>query len=168
MEREGMSGITWGAVTDVVLLSALMALLLRRSRLVIVALAGNLAPVLTLLGVMGLAAIPWSFDLLGMPMIVLGLAIDDTVHLLWPLRKAPSRELGAALHRSIRAYGSAVAATATLLAVSLAGLSLSGFGVNRELGTLLPIGLMMGLGAELTLVPAAVAWTARRRRAVSG
>jgi predicted RND superfamily exporter protein len=156
MEREGLRSIAWGAVTDVVLLAALMVLLLRRARLVAVALAGNVAPVVVLCGLMGLAGIPWSFDLLGLPVIVLGLAIDDTVHLLWPLRRRRGA-FGGAFQRSIRTYGVAVTATGVLLSSSLAGLSLSGFGVNHELGVLLPLGLMLGLAAELTLVPAALA-----------
>jgi predicted RND superfamily exporter protein len=160
LEREGTSGVVWGGVTDLVLLTLILAVLLRRVRLVGVALLGNIAPIVLLLGVMGIMHIPWSFDLLGLPMIVLGLAIDDTIHLLWPLRRAPT---SAALHRSIRMYGTAVAATACLLSASLAGLSLSGFGVNHALGVLLPTGLMFGLAAELTLVPAALAIRRRGR-----
>ena len=64
---------------------------------------------------------------------------------------------GGAFQRSMRTYGVAVAATCALLSTSLAGLSLSGFGVNHELGLLLPAGLLLGLAAELTLVPAALA-----------
>jgi predicted RND superfamily exporter protein len=165
LEREGTGGIVWGGVTDLVLLTLIMAVLLRRARLVGVALIGNIAPIVLLLGAMGLARIPWSFDLLGLPMIVLGLAIDDTIHLLWPLRRAPPFGMGAALHRSIRMYGTAVVATACLLSASLAGLSLSGFGVNHALGVLLPTGLMFGLAAELTLVPACLALRRRPGRA---
>jgi predicted RND superfamily exporter protein len=167
MEREGLRGIAWGAVTDVALLALLMIVLLRRVRLVVAALAGNIAPVLVLCGLMGLVGVPWSFDLLGLPVIVLGLAIDDTVHLLWPLRRTRGA-LGAEFQRSMRAYGAAVAATSVLLATSLAGLSLSGFGVNHELGLLLPSGLLLALAAELTLVPSAVVWRRRRHRATDG
>jgi predicted RND superfamily exporter protein len=155
MEREGLRGIAWGAVTDLALLVVLMAALLRRARLVAVALAGNVVPVVVLCGLMGAVGIPWSFDLLGMPILVLGLAIDDTVHLLWPLR-GRRRELGASFQRSMKTYGVAVIATSVLLASSLAGLTLSGFGVNHELGLLLPAGLLLALAAELTLVPAAL------------
>jgi predicted RND superfamily exporter protein len=158
IEREGKSGVLWGAVTDLGLLVVLMAIVLRRFRLVGIALAGNVAPVVALFGVMGAMGVPWSFDLIGLPMIVLGLAIDDTIHLLWPLRRGGT---SAALHSSIRAYGTAVMATATLLAATLAGLSLSSFGANHEMGALLPIGLALGLAAELTLVPAAMALSRR-------
>jgi predicted RND superfamily exporter protein len=158
VEREGLRGIVWGAVCDLLLLTLIMALFLRRARLASVALLGNIAPVIALCAIMGFAGIPWSFDLLGLPVLVLGLAVDDTVHLLWPLRRVHRRRTeGSAFQRSIRAYGVAVVATSVLLASSLAGLSLSGFGVNRELGILLPAGLLLALAAELTLIPAALA-----------
>lgn len=171
VEREALRGLLWGAVADVLLLALLLAALLRRARLVLVALAGNLGPVAVLCGVMGLLGVPWSFDLLGLPVLVLGLAIDDTVHLLWPLRRG-GRPAASAFQRSIRRYGVAVMATSVLLAASLSGLSLSWFGVSRELGAMLPAGLLLGLAAELTLVPAALTGArglaARRSRRLRG
>lgn len=152
-ELEGFRTIAQGAAIDVALLIVTFAIVLRRWRLVLTALLGNVVPVTVVLGVMGALGIPWSLGLLGVPVIVLGLAVDDTVHLLWPLRTV-AREPAARFASSVRHCGAAVIATCVMLAACLASLSRSGFQLNRELGVLLPVGLLFALFAELTLVPA--------------
>lgn len=160
-EREGVRGLYQSAIIDAVLLLAILAVVLRRPRLVLAGLAGNVLPLVLLAGLMAWVSIPWSLGLLGLPVVVLGLAIDDTVHLLWPLRRT-SNPPATGFARAVRSSGTAVVATGLLLAACLAALGRSGFQVNRELGLLLPAGLLLALLAELTLLPALL--TSWRRR----
>jgi predicted RND superfamily exporter protein len=145
----------------VVLLLAILAVVLRRPRLIVAGLLGNVLPLVLLVGLMALCRIPWSLGLLGLPVVVLGLAIDDTIHLLWPLRRT-SLPPATGFTGAIRHGGTAVVATGLLLAACLAALARSQFQVNRELGFLLPAGLLLALLAELTLLPALL--TSSRRR----
>lgn len=162
-EREGIAGIVQGAALDLGLVLVTFALVFRRLRATVSALVVNVAPVVVLLGIMAVGRVPWSLGLLGLPVIVLGLAVDDTVHLLWDARarRTPPRR---ALLTAARRSAAAVLSTAALLAGCLGALARSGFAVNHELGVLLPLGLGLALLAELTLLPALLSIRGSRRR----
>lgn len=161
-ETEARAGIAWSLGGDLVLLVAALAIALARPRAVVAGLLGNVAPVVVLGGLMAAAGVSWSLGLLGLPVIVLGLAADDTIHLLWPLRRRHT-PIAAGLARAYRRFGSAAIATSVLVAASLSAIARSGFRSSRSLGWLLPAGIMAALVAEVTLVPALLAL--RRRRA---
>lgn len=160
-EREGVAGVWQGAVLDVLLLVVAFALVFRRAGVAFAAVVVNAAPIVVLLGVMALLRVPWTLGLMGLPVIVFGLAVDDTIHLLWPERANPS---AARLARSVKHSAAAVMATCALLAGSLGALAASGFQVNHELGMLLPLGLGLALAAELTLLPALLRVATSSRR----
>jgi predicted RND superfamily exporter protein len=167
-EREGVRSLAVGAAAEVLFFATILGFALARPRLVAVALVGNVLPVLVLAGLMAMLDVPWSLGLLGLPVVVLGLAVDDTVHVLWPLRSRSDLRVGTALAQSARHSGAAILAAAAVLAFCLATLSVSRFQANRELGLLFPVGLGLAALAELTLVPALLrVWrrrSARRRR----
>ena len=160
-ELEARGGIAWGLAGDLVLLVLALALGLGRCRAVVAGLLGNVAPVVVLGGVMAAAGVSWSLGLIGLPVIVLGLAADDTIHLLWPMRHTTA-PIATSLSRAYRRFGSAALATSVLVAASLAAVGYSDFRASRALGWLLPTGILVALAAELTLVPALLAL--RRRR----
>jgi len=154
-EEQGVAGVFQGALLDLGLLALTFLLVFRRASTAIIAVIVNAAPVLVLLGGMAALGVPWSLGLMGVPVIVFGLAVDDTIHLLWAERgRAGKLPLAAYFARSVRHSAAAVLSTCALLAGSLGSLSRSGFQVNHELGLLLPLGLGIALAAELTLLPA--------------
>lgn len=167
-EAAGQTAITWGMLGDVALLALLLALAFRRLRIVLSGLLGNLVPVALLGGIMVLFQVPWTLGLLGLPIIALGLAADDTVHLLWTARDR-SLPLCTALSRAHRRHGAAVIGTSLLLSGSLATLAVSDLAASRALGLLFPTAILLGLLAEVTLVPALLRLrlspSRRRRRA---
>jgi predicted RND superfamily exporter protein len=160
-ETEARVGLAWGLGGDLVLLALAFGVALRRPRAVAAGLLGNLIPVAILFGVMIVARVPWSLGLLALPFIVAGLAADDTVHLLWPARRA-ELPFATALSLAYRRFGSAAVATSVLVAACLASLAVSDFGASRALGWLFPTGILLALAAELTLVPALLALGRRR------
>jgi len=156
-ERRGLHGAVIGGVFSLlVVVTALAWSFRRRPRLLAVALVGNLAPLVLIAGLMGAIGLPWSLAVLPLPAVLLGLAVDDTVHLLWPLRGGRRFDRGA-----LRA-GPALLATTAVLACSVGTLMLSGLQINRELGLLLPAGLLAALACDLSLLPALL--TVWRRR----
>lgn len=163
-EREGVRGVEQSIALELVLLTLTFALTLRSARMVGIAVVVNLTPVAVLIGAMAALKIPWSLGLLGVPVIVLGLAIDDTVHLTWQLRGGAVSARGAGVLQALRRHAGAVLSTAALLAGSLGSLALSGFRVNQQLGLLLPLGLALAVAAELTLLPALAQLRIRKRR----
>ena len=65
------------------LVGLLMLLWLRRWRLALLAMVPNLLPMLVALGLMGLAGIPLDIATASVTAMVLGMSIDDTIHLLY-------------------------------------------------------------------------------------
>ena len=106
---------------------------------------------------MVLLAIPWSVALLPVPAMLLGLANDDAIHMLW------DRHRGRRLRwrRSALQAGHALLATSVILSLATATMLLSGIESNRHIGLLTPLGLMLALLCNLTLLPAISSW--RRR-----
>jgi predicted RND superfamily exporter protein len=94
--------------------------------------------------------------------VLLGLAVDDTVHLLWPARRG-GRGASRGVSRGAARAGPALLATTAVLAACIASMTLSGLRVNRELGLLLPAGLLLALACDLSLVPALLRGSSRRR-----
>ncbi|QYZ66704.1 MAG: hypothetical protein OI74_03260 [Gammaproteobacteria bacterium (ex Lamellibrachia satsuma)] len=131
---------------------------------IVPALIALLLPALLIGGVMGHAGIPWSLGMMLLPVIYIGLAVDYTLHLLWPLRHS-KRSLQRRLQSGALRAGPALLATTAVIATCTAALSLSTIQVNRELGGLLAVGLTLALLCSLTLTPAIIRlWRHRSAR----
>lgn len=118
----------------------------------------NLVPLAILFGV-----IVWSFDrmdtdLLGLPMIALGIAVDDTIHFLhrYRLQLESGQSRQEALESTFRFTGRAIVQSALILCVGLCPCALSSYLGVRMIGTLLVFTLACGLIADLLLVPALI------------
>jgi predicted RND superfamily exporter protein len=156
-ERRGVRGALVGGGLSLLAIAVALAWAFRRPRVVAAALAGNLAPLLVVAGLMGALGVPWSLAVLPLPAVLLGLAVDDTLHLLWPLRAGRRRLVRGALRA-----GPPALATTAVLAGSVATLAFSGLAPNRELGLLLAAGLVLALACDLSLVPALATSSGRR------
>jgi predicted RND superfamily exporter protein len=133
----------------VLLIFALMLFWMRSVRLALVSLLPNLFPVLIMLGVMG-----WSqtirLDAVTsvVAALVLGIAIDDTVHFLhaWKDAEADGLSWEECLRRVLNEVGPAICTTSLLLA---AGFSIL---IAAELGTVVYFGLLTVVATLATLI----------------
>jgi predicted RND superfamily exporter protein len=133
------------------------------------AMVPTLFPVLVTLGVMGLAGVYLDMGTAMIAAVVLGLAIDDTVHLLTQYRRrlaagqAPAQAIrDAALH-----VGRAVVTTSLALALGFFVLTLSSWESVASFGFLSGIAILVALVANLVILPAVIAAGAARLRAPS-
>ncbi|MCG7950320.1 MAG: hypothetical protein N0E56_03760 [Candidatus Thiodiazotropha endolucinida] len=124
----------------------------RQISLVAPALLVTLLPLWLAVGCMGVAGVDWSLALLGVPAMLFGLAVDDSIHLLWH-RQSPA-SLNLILRRNALRSGAALTTTTVMLCLSVATLSLSSLQANQEIALLLAFG--MALLMDLTLLPAAI------------
>jgi predicted RND superfamily exporter protein len=161
-EERGLRGTLVGGVLTLLVVAGALAWSFRRPAPLVAALVGNLVPLLLVAGVMGALGIPWSLAVIPLPAVLLGLAVDDTVHLLWPARRG-GRGASRGVSRGAARAGPALLATTAVLAACIASMTLSGLRVNRELGLLLPAGLLLALACDLSLVPALLRGSSRRR-----
>ncbi|MBT2971404.1 MAG: MMPL family transporter [Candidatus Thiodiazotropha sp. (ex Ctena orbiculata)] len=160
VESLGISGAVSGILWSLCGVLLLLWLVFRRVGLVVPALLVTLLPLWLVIGFMGAVGIDWYLALLGVPAILFGLAVDDTIHLLWH-RKTRASLSHILRHNALRS-GAALTATTLMLCFSVASLSLSSLHANQEIALLLAVGMALALLMDLTLLPAAVSLLKRK------
>ena len=135
-----------------------IALGIRSARLLALAIAPNLAPVLALFGLMGLAGIPLDPATVMVAAMVLGIAVDDTMHLLltWRDFARESANPALALEQAVRVNGPAMTTTTVMACAGFLVLALSDFGPIRYFGQLSAAAMAVALCADLWLLPALI------------
>ncbi|MEO1367886.1 MAG: MMPL family transporter, partial [Acidobacteriota bacterium] len=114
-----------------------LRLLLPSFRLAFLALVPNLWPVIGGLGLMGWAGIPLDIATVMMASVVLGLAVDDTVHTLGHFRHfAPREGAPKAVEHTLRATAPAYVLTGVILMVGFGVCGLSDFAPIARFGAL--------------------------------
>ena len=119
------------------------------------ALVPNVWPVLVLLGGMGWLGVRLDLATVMVASIVLGLAVDDTIHTLAHFR-AEARELGAraAVARRIERAAPAYLLTGAILVAGFGVCALSEFQPIARFGELAAAAIVLALASDLLLVPA--------------
>lgn len=134
----------------------IVALAFRSLPLAFVALAPNLVPVLLFYGLLGLGIAPLSLPTSLIASIVLGIAVDDTVHFLARYRQGRAEGLssGEAVVQCGRRVGRPIAITSVMLFLGFLVVSLSGFATLSEFGLLVGLTILVCLATDLVLLPA--------------
>ena len=148
---------TTSFVTALLLVFGLLALVLRDLRLALVAMPANLFPVLVVFGTMGWLGIPLDVATATVAAIVLGIAVDDTIHLLVHVRMGLAehgpRE---ALLRSARGAGRSVVVTSLVLALGFSVLLFASVQTVFAFGLLTALAALGALVGDLVLLPLAL------------
>lgn len=146
--------ITVGATACAIFL--LVALVFRSVALALVAMLPNLLPVLLFYGLLGSGVASLSLPTSLIASIVLGIAVDDTVHFLTRYRR--SRDRGASPEEAVsecgRRVGRPIVITSVMLFLGFMVVALSGFATLQEFGWLVGLTLAICLATDLLLLPA--------------
>ncbi len=146
-----------GAFIQILLL---MALLWRSISASLVCLIPNLAPLFFIFVIMGTTGIHLDVATALIAGVVLGITVDDTIHLYHGYLKR--RQKGAspafAIARSFESSGRAVIAISLILVSQFMLLTFSNFEPTVHFGLLCAIGLLAGQIFELLLMPALMIW----------
>ena len=122
----------------------------------LVAMIPNLFPVVITFGIMGWLKIPLdSFTLIITP-IIIGIAVDDTIHFLTHYRIEVSNtgSISSALTSTIKEVGQAVSFTSIILGLGLLSMAYASFVPMARFGLLSGIAIFSALLADLFLLPA--------------
>lgn len=136
----------------------IMLLLWRTVPAAVISMLPNLAPLFFVFMLMGATGIYLDMATVLIAGVVLGITVDDTIHIFYNYQKRRDKGLGAvfSIARSIEASGKAVLATSALLVSQFLLLSTSSFVPTSNFGLLTAIGLISGQLLELLLLPALV------------
>ncbi len=143
---------------------ACVALILRRLlpglRLTLLALLPNLWPVVGVLGVMGWAGVPLDIATVMVASVVLGLAVDDTLHTLGHFRRlAPLHGAREAMVRTLETTAPAYLLTGVILAAGFGVCALSDFAPIARFGALSAFAVALAVVGDLFLLPALLSLT---------
>lgn len=149
-----------------VVIAALLALLFRDVRVALLALPPNVLPLVLCLGLMALLG--WSLNPTSGVVfcIALGIAVDDTLHLVMRIREENAHgHFGApARKRALLGTGRALILTSLILGLGFAVNALSSFPVNRTLGVLGASAIASALLFDMLLLPALLSLAERSPR----
>ncbi len=146
------------------LIAIIMAILLRSVRLGLIAMVPNLVPILFILGIMGFWGIPIDLINIMVASVAIGIAVDDTIHLLHHFRinHRLTDNAEEALRRAMRHSGRALVSTSMILMLGFfayAGATM--YNVQR-FGFLIGLTVVMALLVDLILAPALLRGLYRR------
>jgi predicted RND superfamily exporter protein len=124
----------------------------------LLAMIPNMIPAVLSFGLMGLFGLPLDADTLLIAPIIIGIAVDDTIHFMTHYRidLARTGSISEALVSTIRDVGQAVMFTTMILALSFALLSFSGHLGMAKMGFFGAIAIFFALLCDLFLIPAMI------------
>ncbi len=143
----------------------LVAVFLRSFGWAVLAMIPTGLPVLLTLGVMGFAGVRLDVGTAMVAAVVIGIAIDDTVHLLTQYRRRRARGLEAAIsiEQAVVHVGRALITTSIALALGFLSLVVSPWSSVASFGVVASVAISVALLADLVVLPALILVLSRRR-----
>ena len=141
-----------------VVITLIMVVMLRGLKLGALSMIPNLMPILWLMGLMGFVGIPVDMNNILIASIAIGLAVDDTIHLLHHFRvyheheRDPHRAIALALQHS----GRAMLSTSVILSMGFFAYMASDMGNIRVFGMLIGLSASLAMLIDLVFAPALV------------
>ncbi|MGJ8688020.1 MAG: efflux RND transporter permease subunit [Gammaproteobacteria bacterium] len=116
----------------------------------------NILPALLSFGLMGLLGIPLDTDTLMIAPVIIGIAVDDTIHFMthYRVELIRTRSMALALESTIADVGKAVMYTTMVLGLGFAILSFSDYLGMAKIGFFGSLAIFVALLSDLFLIPA--------------
>ncbi len=155
-----------GTIVVLLAISAILLFALRSLRLGLISLVPNLVPAVLGFGVWGLTVGQVGLSLSVVVAMTIGIVVDDTVHFLSKYQRA-RREYGMGSEEAVRhvfeTTGRALLTTTVVLVAGFLILIFSPFVPTAQVGILTAMIIGFALIADLTLLPALLTSTAKRK-----
>ncbi|PIE70697.1 MAG: hypothetical protein CSA22_06770 [Deltaproteobacteria bacterium] len=151
--------VTWGQVRSFFIslgvITALMIVVLGSIRVGLIAMIPNISPALVVGGIMGFANIPLDMITVTLMPMLLGLAVDDTIHFINHCQLEYERcgSYRESIRRTFTAVGVALVMTTTVLVLNFSACLTSVVKVYENLGILIPAGILAALAADFFVTP---------------
>ena len=139
-------------------ISAIMIITLGSVQAGLISIIPNLIPALMTFGLMGLLGIALDVDTLLIAPVIIGIAVDDTIHFMtsYRLELIKTRSMPQALNNTLRDVGRAVMFTTMILGLGFAMLGFSEYLGIAKVGIFGGLAILMALLCDLLLLPALI------------
>lgn len=143
-------------ILALVVICAIMMLTLGSVQGGLLSIVPNIIPALLSFGLMGLLGIPLDTDTLMIAPVIIGIAVDDTIHFMthYRLELIRTRNMAMALKSTIDDVGKAVMYTTMVLGLGFAILSFSDYLGMAKIGFFGSLAIFVALLSDLFLIPA--------------
>lgn len=154
-EQSIATGQAQGLGIAIVLVGAILLLVLRDLRMAAIGMAANVVPIAVGFGSLGLAGMPLDAATACLGSMALGIAVDDSIHLVSGVRSArDNNSLPDAIASSISKVILPLVMTTSAITLGFLCLGLSEFTLIRNMGLVTAYIVSICLAADLTLLPA--------------
>jgi predicted RND superfamily exporter protein len=156
--------ITKGLVKSIgislVLITLLMMICFGNISLGLIAMFPNVFPVIICGAIVGFVKIPLEFVTMTVAPLILGLAVDDTIHFISSLKTniTKSKDFQIGLERAYREVGVAITKTTIILSVTFLVFTISDIRSTVNMGILTSAGLSAAYLADVFIVPILIKW----------
>lgn len=157
--------ITKGLVKSIgislILITLLMMICFSSVKLGLLAMFPNIFPVLVCGGIVGFAKIPLEFVTMTVAPLILGLAVDDTIHFISSLKTniTKARKFQPGLEIAYKEVGVAITKTTIILSVTFLVFTISDIRSTVNMGILTSAGLSAAYLADVFIMPLLIKWT---------
>ncbi len=142
------------------IITALMMVTLGSKQAGVISILPNLIPAVFTFGVMGYLNIPLNTDMLIIAPIIIGIAVDDTIHFLTHYRNAwyEYGDVDKAIRSTLSEVGQAVILTTAVLAIGFGVLGFSDYLGLAKPGIAGAVAIVVALLSDLLFLPALIYW----------
>jgi len=146
-----------------IVITPLMVLLIGNLRRGLLSMIPNLLPIWLTLGLMGLLGIPLDNSTLLVGCVLIGLAVDDTIHFMHKFQRyfAASGDARRAVRETLETTGAALLFTTLVLTSGFAVMTLGYMKLSKEFGLLATFAAAAAFVADLLVAPALMALATR-------
>jgi predicted RND superfamily exporter protein len=164
-EDEIAMGQIRGLAASLLVVGGLAFVIFRALRVAAVAILPDAVPLAITFGFMGLVGIPLDAATVVVGCLALGIAVDDTIHLLAGFTEHPRHreDPRAALEDTLRRVLPPTLLTTLAISIGFGVVGLSRFGMIRNFGLLTAASVLVALVTNLTLLPALLLGRLRAR-----
>jgi hypothetical protein len=142
------------------MITLLMVAVFKSLKLALAAMIPNVFPVLVAGGIMGYFGIPLEFVTMTVAPMIMGLAVDDTIHLVyhlkWDLKK--SGDFTASIRRTFVSVGTAITVTTVILCLTFLVFTVSRVNSIINMGVITCVGILAAYLADLFVTPVLIRW----------
>lgn len=156
---EVTQGQVWSLSAAIIPIFVVLALMFRSFYLAFIALIPNLLPIIVFFGVLGWIGIPLNLTTSLVASVVLGIAVDDSIHFFARLRQKVKKEVSRPLESTIGSVIRPVSFTTAGLSLGFIMLISGQLLSQAEFGLLVAFTLVVAWLLDLTFTPALAHWT---------
>ncbi len=152
----------------IVMITLLMIAMVGRIRIGLMSMAANVAPIICILGLMGIRNIPLDLSTMLVGSLVLGIVVDDTIHFLHHFRRAfeESADVERAVRETLFTTGRALFITSMVLCGGFFIYTVGSLANNVRFGIISGSAIIFALIADFFLVPALLSIAYKKKQPI--